>query len=98
LPPPHHFPTRRSSDLLAAGRAYEKDGAIWFRLLGDRHTVFDDHRKKEVEKVKSPPVVIEDRIRGRVERAEDEDFVIFRSDGNPVDRKSTRLNSSHVKI
>jgi nondiscriminating glutamyl-tRNA synthetase len=28
--------------------------------------------------------VIEDRIRGRVERVEDEDFVIVRSDGNPV--------------
>jgi glutamyl-tRNA synthetase len=31
-----------------------------------------------------PPVVIEDQIRGRVERMEDEDFVIVRSDGNPV--------------
>ena len=70
--------------LLAAGRAYEKDGAVWFRLLGERYRVFDDHRKKEVEKVKAAPVVIEDRIRGRVERVEDEDFVIFRSDGNPV--------------
>jgi len=28
--------------------------------------------------------VIDDQIRGRVERVEDEDFVIFRSDGNPV--------------
>jgi glutamyl-tRNA synthetase len=28
--------------------------------------------------------VIEDQIRGRVERMEDEDFVIVRSDGNPV--------------
>ncbi len=70
--------------LLAAGRAYEKDGAIWFKLLGERHKIFDDHRKKEVEKVKCDPVVIDDRIRGRVERMEDEDFVIFRSDGNPV--------------
>ncbi len=70
--------------LLDAGRAYEKDGAIWFKLLGERCKVFDDHRKKEVEKVKSAPVVIDDRIRGKVERAEDEDFVIFRSDGNPV--------------
>ncbi len=67
-----------------AGRAYEKDGAIWFKQLGERYTVFDEHRKKEVEKVKSDPVVIDDKIRGRVERAEDEDFVIFRSDGNPV--------------
>jgi glutamyl-tRNA synthetase len=70
--------------LLDGGRAYEKDGAVWFKLLGERYRVFDDHRKKEVEKVKSPPVVIDDRIRGKVERMEDEDFVIFRSDGNPV--------------
>ncbi|HLP24088.1 MAG TPA: glutamate--tRNA ligase family protein, partial [Acidobacteriota bacterium] len=70
--------------LLANGRAYEKDGAIWFKMLGERYKVFDDHRKKEVEKVKSDPVVIDDQIRGRVERMEDEDFVIFRSDGNPV--------------
>ncbi|MBI2498279.1 MAG: glutamate--tRNA ligase, partial [Opitutae bacterium] len=70
--------------LLDAGRAYEKDGAVWFKLLGERYKIFDEHRKKEVEKVKTSPVVIDDRIRGRVERQEDEDFVIFRSDGNPV--------------
>ena len=70
--------------LLAAGRAYEKDGAIWFKLLGERYEVFDEHRKKQVTKVKIAPVVIEDLIRGRVERVEDEDFVIVRSDGNPV--------------
>jgi glutamyl-tRNA synthetase len=67
-----------------SGRAYDKDGAVWFKLLGDRYTVFDEHRKKEVEKVKSAPVLIDDKIRGKVERQEDEDFVIFRSDGNPV--------------
>lgn len=70
--------------LREAGRTYEKDGAIWFKLLGDRYEVFDEHRKKTVTKVKVAPTVIEDRIRGRVERVEDEDFVIFRSDGNPV--------------
>ena len=70
--------------LTAAGRTYEKDGAIYFKLLGERHEVFDEHRKKTVTKVKVPPSVIEDQIRGRVERVEDEDFVIFRSDGNPV--------------
>ena len=70
--------------LLGTGRAYEKDGAIWFKLLGERYEVFDEHRKKNVTKVKLPPVVIEDQIRGRVERVEDEDFVIVRSDGNPV--------------
>jgi glutamyl-tRNA synthetase len=72
------------SKLMTAGRAYEKDGAIWFKLLGERHEVFDEHRKKTVTKVKTAPVVIEDQIRGRVERIEDEDFVIVRSDGNPV--------------
>jgi glutamyl-tRNA synthetase len=70
--------------LIAAGRAYEKDGAIWFRLPGERGEVFDERRGKTVEKVKNTPAVIEDLIRGRVERLEDEDFVIFRSDGNPV--------------
>jgi glutamyl/glutaminyl-tRNA synthetase len=75
---------RYKQQLLDSGRAYEKDGAIWFKLLGERYKVFDDHRKKEVEKVKSAPVVIDDQIRGKVERQEDEDFVIFRSDGNPV--------------
>ncbi|MBP6508778.1 MAG: glutamate--tRNA ligase [Opitutaceae bacterium] len=70
--------------LKSAGRTYEKDGAIWFKLLGERHEVFDEHRKKTVIKVKVAPTVIEDRIRGHVERIEDEDFVIVRSDGNPV--------------
>ncbi len=70
--------------LLANGRAYEKDGAIWFKLLGERTEVFDERRGKTVEKVKNTPAVIDDLIRGKVERLEDEDFVIFRSDGNPV--------------
>ncbi len=79
-----HIYKEYKQKLLDAGRAYEKDGAIWFKLLGERYKVFDDHRKKEVEKVKAAPVVIDDLIRGKVERQEDEDFVIFRSDGNPV--------------
>jgi glutamyl-tRNA synthetase len=70
--------------LKAAGRTYEKDGAIFFRLPGERHEVYDEHRKKTVTKVGNAPAVIDDRIRGRVERMEDEDFVIVRSDGNPV--------------
>ncbi|GAB1488040.1 glutamate--tRNA ligase [Opitutaceae bacterium] len=70
--------------LKAAGRTYEKDGAIYFKLEGERYEVYDEHRKKTVTKVKVAPTVIEDQIRGRVERIEDEDFVIVRSDGNPV--------------
>ena len=70
--------------LKAAGRTYEKDGAVWFKLLGEHSEVYDEHRKKTVTKVKVAPTVIDDLIRGRVERVEDEDFVIVRSDGNPV--------------
>jgi glutamyl-tRNA synthetase len=70
--------------LLGAGRAYEKDGAIWFKLLGERTEVYDERRQKTVVKVANRPAVIDDRIRGRVERTEDEDFVIVRSDGSPV--------------
>ena len=84
--------------LLDAGRAYEKEGAIWFKMIGDRYTVFDDHRKKEVEKVKIAPVVIEDQIRGKVERQEDEDFVIFRSDGNPVFHFVNVVDDIEMKI
>lgn len=79
-----HIYTEYLQKLLDSGRAYEKDGAIWFKLLGERSEVYDDHRKKTVTKVANAPAVIEDQIRGRVERLEDEDFVIFRSDGNPV--------------
>jgi len=70
--------------LKAAGRTYEKDGAIYFKLLGERSEVFDEHRKKTVTKVKNAPSIIDDQIRGHVERIEDEDFVIVRSDGSPV--------------
>jgi len=70
--------------LKTAGRTYEKDGAIYFKLLGERSEVFDEHRKKTVTKVKNAPAIIDDQIRGRVERVEDEDFVIVRSDGSPV--------------
>ena len=84
--------------LLDSGRAYEKDGAIWFKMLGERYSTFDDHRKKEVEKVRIAPVVIEDQIRGKVERQEDEDFVIFRSDGNPVFHFVNVVDDIEMKI
>ncbi len=65
-------------------RVYEKDGAIWFKLEGERYTAYDERLKKEIEKVKAEPIVIEDAVRGRVERAEEKDFVIFRANGEPV--------------
>ena len=70
--------------LAERGRAYEKDGAWWFRLEGERHLEFDDFAKREVEKVRAAPAVIDDLVRGRVERAEDRDFVLFRANGEPV--------------
>ncbi|MEC7230318.1 MAG: glutamate--tRNA ligase family protein, partial [Verrucomicrobiota bacterium] len=69
--------------LSGAGRTYEKDGAIWFKLEGERYSTYDDYLKTEIEKVKAMPVVIEDEIRGRVERAEEKDFVLVRKDGSP---------------
>ena len=51
--------------LKTAGRTYEKDGAVYFKISGE-------------------PQVIDDAIRGRVERTEEKDFVIVRSDGSPV--------------
>ena len=70
--------------LKEAGRTYEKDGAIWFKLEGERYTEYDEYLKAEVEKVKTVPVVINDVVRGRVERAEERDFVIVRKDGSPA--------------
>jgi len=70
--------------LRTAGRTYEKDGAVWFRLEGERYSEFDSYLNAEVEKVKAAPVVIDDLIRGRVERAEERDFVIVRADGSPT--------------
>ena len=85
-------------DLLASGRAYEKDGATWLKLEGERYKVYDDHRKKEVEKVKVPPTVYNDMIRGRVERLEDEDIIIFRSDGNPIFHFVNVVDDIEMKI
>lgn len=70
--------------LKAAGRTYEKDGAIWFQLEGERYTAYDEFKKAEIEKVRTKPVRIDDAVRGRVERAEETDFVIVRKDGSPV--------------
>ncbi len=67
-----------------AGRTYKKDGAVYFRLLGERYTEFDSYHKAEVEKVRAAPVLIDDIIRGPVERAEERDFVIVRSNGEPT--------------
>lgn len=67
-----------------SGRTYVKEGAIWFKLEGERYTTYDKFHKKDIEKVKTLPVLIDDAVRGRVERAEEKDFVLVRKDGSPV--------------
>jgi len=69
--------------LREADRAYEQDGATYFRLEGERSREYDNYLGKEVEKVQTEPVVIDDLIRGKVTRREERDFVIVRSNGDP---------------
>ncbi|MDP0498142.1 MAG: glutamate--tRNA ligase family protein [Verrucomicrobiota bacterium JB024] len=68
--------------LTAAGRTYEQDGAVFFKLLGERYVEFDKYKNAEIEKVRSEPVVVDDAVRGHVERVVDQDFVIRRSNGD----------------
>jgi glutamyl-tRNA synthetase len=61
-------------------------GAIYKEYLG---RLRDSGRTYEKDgallfRISGQPQVIEDAIRGRVERTEEKDFVIVRSDGNPV--------------
>ncbi len=70
--------------LMESGRAYEKEGAVFFRLEGERYVEHDDYLGKEVEKVRTEPVVFDDAVRGRIERAVDRDFPIVRANGEPV--------------
>jgi len=68
--------------LTDSGRAYEQEGAVYFKLEGERYTMFDKYKGAEVEKVRTDPVVIDDGVRGRVERMVEEDFVIRRKNGD----------------
>ncbi|MDA0349315.1 MAG: glutamate--tRNA ligase family protein [Verrucomicrobia bacterium] len=70
--------------LFDVGRAYEKDSAVFFKLEGERYTEYDEYKKENLEKVRAKPQIIEDAVRGQVVRAEERDFVIVRSNGEPV--------------
>lgn len=70
--------------LVEKGRAYQKDGAWYFHIPGERYKWYDPFRKVEVEKVKVEPTVYEDAVLGRMAHPVDEDFVIFRANGDPV--------------
>lgn len=86
-----YFQSQRSSiykehieKLFDAGRAYEKEGAVFFRLEGERYTEYDEYHKTKIEKVRAEPQVINDVVRGKVVKSEERDFVIVRSNGEPV--------------
>ncbi len=85
-------------ELAAKGRAYEKDGAWWLRLEGARSAAYDEHLKKDYEKVDAAPMVLDDLVRGKVERVEDRDFVIFRSNGEPVFHFVNVVDDIEMKI
>ena len=85
-------------ELAAKGRAYEKDGAWWLRLEGARSAAYDEHLKKDYEKVDAAPMVLDDMVRGRVDRVEDRDFVIFRSNGEPVFHFVNVVDDIEMKI
>jgi len=70
--------------LRAKDRVYERDGALFFRLEGERYTEFDSYLNAEVEKVRTEPVTIHDAIRGDVLRREERDFVLVRANGDPT--------------
>ncbi|MDP0501307.1 MAG: glutamate--tRNA ligase family protein [Verrucomicrobiota bacterium JB022] len=89
---------RYLQQLKDAGRTYEQDGAIFFRLEGERYTEYDEYLKAEVEKVKAAPVEIDDAIRGKVVRAETRDFVICRADGSPTFHFVNVVDDIEMKI
>ena len=70
--------------LQESGRTYRKDGAVYFRLEGERYLEYDPYFKADVEKVRAAPQVFVDAVRGQVVRAEEKDFVLVRSNGEPV--------------
>src|SRR5690606_42019587 len=92
-PPPalHSFPTRRSSDLGHPAR-------VVLDLAGA-----GKHQPAPEPALRVPPVIIrETPLHGEAGRRGVHSPVLGVGDGamrhTPIDRKSTRLNSSHVKI
>jgi len=86
------------AELLSNGRAYEKEGAVFFRLEGERYWEHDEYLGEEVEKVRSAPMVFEDAIRGRIERVVDRDFPIVRANGEPVFHLVNVVDDIEMKI
>src|SRR5690606_41742411 len=93
----HSFPTRRSSDLLAYSRLSVIDGAARISTLRNypvRREYYPRdirHDRKFSSRISSSP--------SSASASSSQTPAALRSNGHsPRDRKSTRLNSSHVKI
>src|SRR5207253_10950473 len=93
----HSFPTRRSSDLLARGRFRERCGPVNFQ----RRITAQFSSAKGREFLKSKTHVIWESA-GNIGKIEVDLGFNTRADciqlAGGTDRKSTRLNSSHVAI
>src|SRR5690606_40389544 len=94
-PPPHSFPTRRSSDLRSTRDHTVLEPQIW-KLLREQssvppaaHLPFDFEFPRLQKKLAAPWL--------SCTKSEEGDFGSYPSTRR-IDRKSTRLNSSHVKI
>src|SRR5690606_39301436 len=89
----HSFPTRRSSDLNSDGTVDMGDMSAESTKANDENVVFrfqDSYFSTKKADVKKDLIVVEPRQAKDYKRVE-----IYM---NKEDRKSTRLNSSHVKI
>src|SRR5699024_12531885 len=83
----HSFPTRRSSDLFKEQGGAEEDGLVYLRRGQDDISIGDSSYAQVRIKVGDSHY-----IKG---------MAIYKDDmpeGVDIDRKSTRLNSSHVSI
>src|SRR5690606_41100094 len=83
----HSFPTRRSSDLKALARQQEE-------LIKTRHTLRKPYKKEELDAGDLSALQAIFPASG----IQCFYFPLRSAEGTYLDRKSTRLNSSHVKI
>src|SRR5207249_11712056 len=95
-PPPalHSFPTRRSSDLLAGAVSLGEPRDLLELIAGDT-----PHRNDEADPAQRRLLLAEDAdVVGRFRPALVDARPLERPPQPSLDRKSTRLNSSHVSI